>query len=99
MMEAQIKALNGRVTVKVSGEDAKALFKELASAQEIFSAADQCELCQSADLRFNYRTVDSFSFYELKCNACGGALSFGQRKDGSGLFPKPPWGRYEHQEG
>lgn len=97
MMEAQLKVLNGRVTIKVQGEDAKALFRELASAMEVFDGAQACELCQSTDLRFNVRTVDSFVFYGLKCS-CGAELSYGVRKDGSGLFPKT-WSRYEHVEG
>ena len=95
-MEAQIKALGGKVTIKVQGEDVKALFKELASAMEVFDAAQACELCQSTNIRFNVRTVDSFTFYGLKCE-CGAELSYGVRKDGSGLFPKT-WSRYEHME-
>ena len=42
-MEAQIKALGGKVTIKVQGEDVKALFKELASAMEVFDAAQTCD--------------------------------------------------------
>jgi len=97
MMEAQFKSLGGKVTIKVSGEDAKALFKELSGAMEVFDAAQCCELCQSTNLRFNVRTVDSFTFYELRCE-CNASLSYGVRKDGSGLFPKT-WSRYEHVEG
>jgi hypothetical protein len=32
--------------------------------------------------------VESFEFFELACQACGGALAFGQRKDGDHLFPR-----------
>lgn len=105
MMEAQIKALSGRVTIKVQGEDAKALFRELSSAMEVFSADDTCGICGSSDLRYNVRTVDSYVFYELRC-VCSASLPFGVRKDGSGLFPKRSgegtergWSRYEHVEG
>jgi hypothetical protein len=43
---------------------------------------------RSPEIRPNCRTVDGFDYYSLRCLACGAELSFGQRKDGSGLFPK-----------
>ncbi len=102
MLEANFKSLGGKVTIKVVGEDTKDLFRQLAAAQEVFDADYACGCCNSVHLRYNYRVADSFSFYELKCIDCGAALSFGQRKDGSGLFPKRSgegtengWSKYE----
>ncbi len=97
-MKAHLKALGGRITIEVQGENAKELFKELASAQEVFDSASDCGMCHSVNLRFNVRIVDSFTFYELRCVDCGGALSFGQRKNMADLYPKE-WSRYEHPEG
>lgn len=96
-MKAHLKALSGKVTIEVQSETAKGLFQELAAAMEIFDGAQCCEMCQSTNLRFNVRIVDSFTFYGLKCE-CGAELSYGIRKDGSGLFPKT-WSKYEHVEG
>ena len=93
-MKAHLKALGGRITIEVQGETAKELFKELASVQEVFDAANACGMCQSTNLRFNVRVVDSFTFFELRCVDCGGALSYGQRKDMVNLYPKE-WSRYE----
>lgn len=109
-MKAHMKALGGRITLEVQGEDAKALFKELASAQEIFGAADQCGCCHGINIRFNVRVVDSFTFYELSCLDCHAAFQFGQRKDDKSLFPKRKdssgnwldnngWSIYEHTPG
>jgi len=97
MMEAQLKVLGGKLVIKVSGDNAKDLFKEVAAAQEVFDASQCCGMCQSTNLRFNVRVVDSFTFYELRCSDCQGALSYGQRKDMVNLYPKE-WSRYEHAE-
>lgn len=76
-----------KLTFEVDGSGQKEIFKELAMLQEIFGEK-QCGLCKNTDLKFICRTVEGNDYYELKCTACGGILSFGQHKKGGTLFPK-----------
>jgi hypothetical protein len=39
-------------------------------------------------VRFRVRDVKSFRYYELACENCNARLSFGQLREGGGLFPK-----------
>jgi hypothetical protein len=86
-MEAQYKTRNGNLTVKVTGETQKDIFRELARAQDVFECETECGLCQSAQIKFSVRTVDDNEYYTLRC-ACGAEFSFGQHKKGGSLFPK-----------
>jgi hypothetical protein len=84
------------VVVEVEGTDTKELMRKVAEAQEIFQKR-KCGLCgEEHNLRFNVRHVDSFEYFALRCCACNGELAFGQKRDGTGLFPKT-WSRYEGQ--
>jgi hypothetical protein len=87
-MKAHYTAANGRLTIEVEGADVKAVFEGVAQAQEIFDAQHQCGCCKSKYIRYGFRQVDSYKFYELRCNSCGAAFSFGQKKEGGALFPK-----------
>lgn len=87
-MEAQYKTRNGRLLIKVEGETQKALFKELAAAQEVFEAESDCGCCKSTDIHFRVREVDGNEYYELVCTTCGAVFSFGQHKKNNTLFPK-----------
>jgi hypothetical protein len=95
-MEAQLKAGGGRLVIKVEAATAKDLFKQLAACDEIFNAESQCGLCESKDLRFVVRTVDSNDFFELRCADCNARFAFGQHKTGGTLFPKRStgWTKY-----
>ena len=108
-MEAQLKSRDGRLIVKVEGETQRDIFRELASAQQVFEAESECGLCQSNDLRFSARIVDDNEYFELVCNSCGAKFNFGQHKKGGGLFPKRKnqegkplpnggWARYDPQK-
>ena len=87
-MEAQYKTRNGRLLIKVEGENQKALFRELAMAQEVFEAETECGCCDSSEIRFRVREVDGNEYYELVCNKCGARFEFGQHRKNNTLFPK-----------
>ena len=73
---------------EVEGDTPKALFKNVAEVQEIFGADTRCGNCRKANLHFRVRTVDDNDYFELLCLDCFATLSFGQHKNGKGLFPK-----------
>ena len=72
---------------ELEGSGQKEIFKELAIVQEIFSEK-ACGLCKNEALKYVVRNVDNNDYFELRCPACGGLLSFGQHKKGGTLFPK-----------
>lgn len=76
-----------KLQFELEGSGQKEIFKELAIIQEIFSE-EKCGLCNSTNFKFVVRNVDGNDYYELRCQACGGILSFGQHKKGGTLFPK-----------
>ena len=87
-MEAQYKTSNGRLVFKVTAENAKAMFQEIARVQDVFEAESACGACSSENIRFVARKVEDFEYHELQCLDCGAAFRFGQSKTGGGLFPK-----------
>lgn len=89
-MDATYQCANGRLTFKVSGENPKALFKEIATIQDLFEAESSCGCCQGESLKYQARQVDEYDFFELVClnPDCRARFSFGQHKKGGGLFPK-----------
>jgi hypothetical protein len=40
------------------------------------------------NLQYRVRVADNFEYFEMVCLECSATFSFGQLKDGSGLFPK-----------
>ncbi len=89
-MKAHYKTASGRITFEVEGGNAKELFRELASIQEVFDAEQSCGVCKGTGIRFQARKVDDFDFYELTCTnpTCRARFSYGQAKKGGALFPK-----------
>jgi hypothetical protein len=87
-VKANYKTANGRLTFEVSGETVKDIFMQVALVQEVFDADQECGCCKSKNLRFQFRQVESFKFYELACGDCRARMSFGQSKDQVHLFPK-----------
>ena len=79
---------SGPVAIEATGETVKDVFKQLATAQEVFCADQECGCCKSKNLRFQSRQVDDFEFYEIACIDCHARMAFGQAKKGGGLFPK-----------
>ena len=86
MIEGEIK-VNDKLTLKISAEGQKELFKDLSTVQEIFGE-NNCGMCGSTDIKYVVRTVDGNDYFELRCNKCGAILSFGQHKKGGTIFPK-----------
>jgi hypothetical protein len=87
-MKVRYTSANGQLVFDVEAETAKQLFSQLGSIQDIFEAETECGCCHSSDIRFSFRVIDKFAFYELACRKCGAQFKFGQRKDGDDLFPK-----------
>jgi hypothetical protein len=91
MLEAQLKMLNGKILVKVSGETQAELFGNIAKVQQIFDAEAACGLCGNVDLKLSHRQPQGYDYFELVCgnHECGARFQFGQLKeDRGGLFPK-----------
>lgn len=91
-MVAHIKCMG--CTVDVEAPDIKDLIRQVSAVQEVMGER-VCGMCGGEDLGFRARKHESYEFFEVRCNtkSCGATLSFGQRKDGFGLFPKE-WGKY-----
>lgn len=76
----------GTIRIECDG-DAKECFTELAAAAEVFGN-DTCGKCKSKSVVPVAREVDGNHYYEMKCQSCGHALGFGQRKADGALFPR-----------
>lgn len=87
-MKATYKTRSGRLLFEVNGETPKALFRGIAEIQNIFESDDTCGACNSPNIQFRVRTVDGNDYYDLACLDCSAQLSYGQNKDGRGLFVK-----------
>ena len=97
-MKINYTTTNQRINVEIESQNAKDAFKQLAEFQEVFDE-QSCGMCQSQNIQFIVRTVDSNDYYELKCKQCTAKLAFGQHKAGGTLFPKRKKedGSYDYQ--
>lgn len=90
--EVHYRSANGRLVFKIEGGSDKDIFAGIARVQETFEADSSCGLCKSADITFRVRDVTkgnkTFTYHELRCQACGGRFDFGQNQDMKSLFPK-----------
>jgi hypothetical protein len=73
--------------IEIEEKSQKDLFEALAKAQEVFGER-ACGKCGKTNLKFNIRTADDNTFYELVCLDCGARLSFGAHKKNDTLFPR-----------
>jgi hypothetical protein len=75
-------------TVEIEGQSVKDIFREIATLSEIFSE-EKCGLCRGNEIRPNTRNVKNFEYFEMIClnPKCRARLSFGQKADGTGIFP------------
>ena len=79
-------------TVEIEGQNVKDLFRQIASLSEIFNE-EKCGQCGGTEIRPNTRTVEknkkNYEYFEMVClnPKCRARLSFGQKADGSGIFP------------
>ncbi len=89
-MKAHYNTADGRIGFEVAGDNVKDIFREIALVQEIFESEAACGCCKGTTIRFLYRVVDDYTFYELACQniQCRARFSFGQHKKGGTLFPK-----------
>jgi hypothetical protein len=83
----RLSSKSGSTEITVEGDDVKACFEQMASAQEVFLNS-RCGACDSDATRFVVRENQGFVFHEVRCTDCGAALSFGQKKEDGSLFPK-----------
>lgn len=90
-MKATVRP-NKSTVIEVEGETQKELFKEMASAHEVFGEK-QCGLCQCEEIVPAYRTVTqgkkTYEYPEYHCTnpKCRARLSLGSMMEGGGLFP------------
>jgi hypothetical protein len=98
-MKLQYQTPDGRMSVELSGDSQKDLFKELATFQEVFqgtecSAMIDGKVVSSNKTVFRVREVDDNEYFEMVCLEPGPLFlykkQFGQNKKGGGLFPKWP---------
>jgi hypothetical protein len=92
MMKAHFYSKNRQIAVEVEG-NLKEVFKQIATAQEVFDAESSCGCCNSTNIRFQHRNVDKNDFYEMVCVDCNARFQFGQAKEGGTLFPKRKEGK------
>lgn len=87
-MEVQYKVSNV-CTIKIAGDGQKDIFKELASAVEIFGQVSECGACGSQAVP-RVRIVEDNHFHEAACtnSKCRAVLAFGAHKKNGSLFPK-----------
>lgn len=86
-MKATIRLKN--LVLEVEGQSQKDLFGNLAEVTEVFGEKS-CGMCGCENLSFVRRTVDKYTYHELKCDNtdCGAKLSYGQINGPEGkLFP------------
>lgn len=89
-MKVRYSNFNSSLTFEIESDGPKGIFRELAAIQEVFDSEKCCGVCGSEDIRYQFRQVEDFDFFELVCRvaACRARLSFGQHKKGGGLFVK-----------
>ncbi len=90
-MEAIVK-ISQNVSIRVTGETAKAVFEGISDCQATFEDS-VCGCCGSDDIRYVVREVEDNKFYEIHCQklGCRAKVVYGHSKDGKKMYPK----RYE----
>lgn len=87
-MPVTIKTKIGAHLIEVTGDT----FKEAIELGSLLSELPQkCGTCASPDIALNHRVAQTYSFYGLRCRACGAEYPLGQKKNMADLFPKGPW--------
>lgn len=86
-MKVNYTTPSGKFSVELEGSHEKDIFEKVGNFQEVFEN-DTCSACDSNNVKFTVREVDSNKFYELQCRSCFSKLRFGFNKDGSGMYPK-----------
>lgn len=73
----------------------KEAFQFVSDMADLFPS-EPCGCCGKSNTRPRVRKHESYLFYEIVCTDCTAQLSFGQNKEGGGLFLKR-WDRETHQ--
>lgn len=99
---------DGKTKFIMEASSPKEAFIKLALIDDLFSEGE-CGVCKSKEIRFVNRKVDNGSYLEMRCMACRAQLSYGQNKEGNGIFlkkwdkenrcPMPNGGWYVYQQG
>jgi hypothetical protein len=76
-----------RLEIEVEGKDIKAVFDEMAQAQEVMLNTT-CGSCDSQNVVMSLRTVQSNTYRSFHCRDCGCELNLGQRKVDGALYPR-----------
>ena len=83
----KVRYKTSKAEIEVEGSDVKDAFVELAGAIEVFGSST-CGACDSTNTMPQVRDVQGNTYYEMRCQDCGSALSFGQTKVGNRLYPR-----------
>ena len=99
-MIVRYKSPDDRMEIEVECSGLKEMFVKLGPIQELLLEHFTCGKCQSTNIRFNHRVWDDNDYFTLRCMDCTAELKMGQRKDGSGMWPKADgpdsgWSIYE----
>jgi predicted metal-binding protein len=86
-MKVTHNSADGRLSVQVEGSDIKAIFDELAGAQEVFGVST-CGACDSKNVHFQVRQVQGNTYRAVRCADCGCELNFGTRKADGQIYPR-----------
>ena len=82
--------------IKVAFEASSPLgiFKGCALLDDLF-AETKCGCCGSEEIKFSKRDAENGCYLEMRCKKCGAQLSYGQNKEGGGIFAK----RWDKEKG
>ena len=83
-----VRVKSGNVEIEVPFERITEMFANVGPIQEVFALTKECGACGSTNTRLNHKSHGDYDFFEGVCMDCTAALGFGQRKDGTGIFPK-----------
>jgi hypothetical protein len=77
------------LTFEFEAQSPKDVFCRLALLDSLFTEST-CGVCGSARIRFVRRDIDNGFYLEQRCQEpnCGAQLSFGQNKEGGGIYVK-----------
>jgi len=90
---------NGPFTVEFEAATQKEMVVHLARFQAIFEE-DECGLCKSKNIKFNFRKAGKSQFHEMICKDCGGQLPFHLNDNTEGTMyvtRKLPNGSYDYK--
>jgi|694.fasta_scaffold00041_63 hypothetical protein len=79
-------------TVEIESESVKDLFREIATLAEVLNE-EKCGVCGEEHIVPKTRNVEKnkkfYEYFEMSCSnpKCRARLNFGQKQDGSGIFP------------